>query len=503
MQIKSSNIAFKPSMYLTAMNMYLDNLSLKNVDWSFENINLHISSCLLSSAHLKIYKNLWNESKSDFHRDLYVSINESILGYLRAENVSRIRIRNSYISGRNAHDSSFFVIHNTNLTISNSTFTNNNIKFNSTEPTLLKASSQSEIIFDNCTISGNTGYVNIIQVTDQSSLHLTNCEINYNRIFNYSIFRHAIVNITKSFVSAINCVFAHNELIPPTNGGAVMLMSFTSGILFESCTFTHNQGSTVIAYALKGEKLNVTNCHFVENNCTEIGWTTFGAFGVHPISAYHSSSIIYYILNCTFVRNYAYDGGGVNAALTIVYFKKCTFRENEAFSAGAVTVLPSIAYFENCKFLANKAISEIGGVFVQPYSTVTITNSLFDNNLGGALKAEGFSELKVLKTNFTNNFCETRAGGIFLEQGIKANISDSIFINNSAVHHGCIDANSNVTLQIRGTLFINNSAADAVIFAEDNVILNILGSNFYHNVGGNCIEVQSQFKCNYYKRHIF
>ena len=488
LQIKSSNIAFMSSMYLTTTNVYLDNLSFKNVDWSFENINLHISSCLLGSAHLKIYKNSWNESNSNFHQNLYVFINDSSLGYLRAENVSQIKIQNSCITGRNALSSSFFVIHNTNVTISNSTFTNNSIKFNSTEPTLLKAWSHSDITFDNCTILGNTGYVSIIQVTDHSSLHLTNCEISYNRIFNESTLRHCIVNITKSFVSAVNCVFAHNELIPPTNEGSVMLISFNSGTLFESCSFTHNQGSTVAAYALKGGKLNVTNCHFAENNCTEINWTTFGALLGHPVFS-HSSSIIYYLLNCTFVRNYAYDGGGVNAVGTVIYFKKCTFRENKAFSAGAVTIQPSIAYFENCNFLANKAILQVGGIYVQQYSTIITINCLFEDNLGGALTIQGPSELKVMKTNFTNNFCETRAGGILLEQGVKGNISDSIFNNNSAVHHGCIDANSNVTLQISRTLFVNNNAKDAVVYGEDNVILNILLSKFYHNVGGNCIEV--------------
>ena len=93
-----------------------------------------------------------------------------------------------------------------------------------------------------------------------------------------------------------------------------------------------------------------------------------------------------------------------------------------------------------------------------------------------------------MKSNFTNNTCETRAGGILLEQDVKGNIFDSILINNSAMHHACIDAISNVTLHISGTLFISNSTEDAVVFSGDNLILKILLSKFHHNVRGNCIE---------------
>ena len=85
-----------------------------------------------------------------------------------------------------------------------------------------------------------------------------------------------------------------------------MQISSTPGIFLERCEFPHNQGSTVHATASAGDKLNVTKCHFAENNLTE---TTFLAFGGHPVGAHHSSLIIYSFLNCTCVRNYAYDGG--------------------------------------------------------------------------------------------------------------------------------------------------------------------------------------------------
>ena len=84
--------------------LYLDNLFLDSVEWSFEILNLLITNCLLAASCLEIYQNLSNES----YEGLFVSIDGSCLGYLRASNVSQIKIRNSNITGRYAENSSSF-----------------------------------------------------------------------------------------------------------------------------------------------------------------------------------------------------------------------------------------------------------------------------------------------------------------------------------------------------------------------------------------------------------
>ena len=143
----------------------MHNLFLKSINWSFENLNLRISSCFLATAHLNIYQNLSNEILSESNEGLTATIDGSSLGFLKAENVSHILITKSNITGRNTEgSSSFFVLHKSNMTIFNSVFTKNSIKFNSTKPTLLKASGNSSIIFVNSNVSRNTGYKNIIQV---------------------------------------------------------------------------------------------------------------------------------------------------------------------------------------------------------------------------------------------------------------------------------------------------------------------------------------------------
>ena len=89
--------------------VYMDTLSLKNRYWSFENINLQISSCSLADVHLNISQNFRNESYSDSGKGIKVFIDRSNLGYLRTENVSQVRIRNSYITGRKIYSAPVFL----------------------------------------------------------------------------------------------------------------------------------------------------------------------------------------------------------------------------------------------------------------------------------------------------------------------------------------------------------------------------------------------------------
>ena len=418
-----------------------------------------------------------------------MSIDDTSLGYLRADNISQITIRNSNITGRTAEsDSSFLVLQNSNIIISNSSFSNNSIKFNSTKTTLLNAFANSSISFVNCILSGNTGYISIIQVANSSSLNLTNSYISYNKIIEIidDPKYRGIFFMNDSCISAINCIFTHNQLVSPKSGGAVVFITHLSSMYLESCIITNNEGvSLFVQHTVDEGKINITNCYIAENNSPRENEGTFTLIGIER-STFH-------LLNCTFFKNHADDGGAVNGQASVIYFKDCLFKENKAYSAGAADVIGQV-YFENCEFYANEGILQTGAITTWSASRVVIHRCLFRNKRGitanGALAIVFGAELSVSRSIFINNTSENRAGAILLEQSVNANISNSIFINNSAVHHGCIEANTNVTLQIRGTRFIHNNAQDVVVFAEDNVIIQILLSKFEHNTGKNCIEVR-------------
>ena len=462
------------------------NLSLGGINWSFQNLNLQISSCLLATANLTVCENLSNENYSNAF-EVNVFIDDSTLGYLRADNTSQIRIRNSDIIGREAErNSSLFVFRNSNIVISDSTFINNSIQFNSTRSTLLNASVNSNISFVNCILSGNTGYVSIIQVTKSSSLNLINSDISYNKIFNEGLYRMVLL-ISETFFSAVNCTFTYNKFASTRNAGAVVIIRYFSKIYLDSCIITNNQGiSLLVQHAVGRGKINITKCYVAENKSVRILYGTFTLLGIGKGA--------FYLCNCTFFKNYADDGGAVSADASTIHFKDCIFRENKANSAGA-TEVDGLVYFENCEFLANEGILQTGAIMgAKPGHVVIIDNCLFRDNRGittnGALSIVFGAKLRVWRSSFINNTSENRAGAILLENNVNANISDSIFINNSAVHHGCIEANTNVTLQINNTLFISNNADDVVLFAGDNVIIEILLSKFEHNTGKNGIEIR-------------
>ena len=403
---------------------------------------------------------------------------------MRAQNVSQIIMNNSSIIGRNEESSSScLVIHNSNITISDSIFANNSMKLNSTQPTLLNASTNSSIELVNCIVSGNTGHVSIIQVTNQSSLRLINSDISYNKIFNESLDpkytkERSIVRINDSSVLVVSSNFTHNELVSPTNGGSVMFISCFSKIhveYLEGCFFARNQGTSLYTLAFPGGRLNITNSHIAENYSPK-GMT--GTFSFRGVSL---GSGDYYLSNCTFVKNYADDGGGVfSEAGSTLYFKNCIFKENRAFTAGAVDVTGmQVTHFENCSFIANEGILHTGAAMGQSGAHLVIHNCLFEHNHGinaiGAVGIKIRSKLTVLNSTFVNNTSDLRAGALLLEKDVIAYISDSTFINNSAVHHGCINTNSNVTLQVSRTRFTGNNAKyAAVLFSEYDVKVQLL-----------------------------
>ena len=267
-----------------------------------------------------------------------------------------------------------------------------------------------------------------------------------------------------------------------------MSVSFISAMHLESCTFTRNEGISLLAGAIDGGKINITNCHIAENNSPHEIRGTF-MVGGSPKSLIH-------FINCTFVKNYANDGGAVfNWSPATLHFKKCIFMENKAFTAGVFDTGTGRGHFENCKFIANEGILHTGAIMGQSGAHLVIHNSLFKDNIGinavGAVAVKLQSELTVVNCTFINNTSENRAGAILVEENAIGSISESTFINNSAVHHGCINVNSNVTLQINSTHFVGNIAnVAAVIFSEYNVRVEIFLSTFERNEGENTVEVR-------------
>ena len=262
------------------------------------------------------------------------------------------------------------------------------------------------------TINGNgytinaIKYARIFKVTGNSKVTFNN--INFiNGWTDVGGRGGAIWSVNSPNVKAINCNFTNNGA---DIGGAV------SAVTVENCIFTGNK-----AFVNGGaiDKSNATNCTFINNGDCYYG----GAI-------YSEEVPNCFAINCTFIGNYAKQGGAI-AYVTAI---NSTFTSNRAEGAGGGAIYEGNA--TNCNFTQNKAVR--GGAIYDGNAT----NCRFDQNEasidGGALYVGNandciFTDNKAEYGNctFTNNAAENIGGA-----ALKVTANDCIFINNTAKNNG-------------------------------------------------------------------
>lgn len=183
---------------------------------------------------------------------------------------------------------------------------------------------------------------------------------------------------------------------------------------------------------------------------------------------------------------------------------------NQNFIGGAFTVGEAEALFKGCAFLNNSS-SGIGGggAFFVAGSVVTFDHCVFIGNSstrgGGAVSALE-SRIYVTGGRFTGNRCDrpghspiAPGGGIYSYDS-QLEIASTVFENNHAGYAGgaVYDAapwtTSEKLVEIKNCLFYNNGALSdpsvtfkdpavgGAVHVEENITLNIYGSNFTGNV---------------------
>ena len=120
-----------------------------------------------------------------------------------------------------------------------------------------------------------------------------------------------------------------------------------------------------------------------------------------------------------------------------------TFSGNSAKkSGGALRVSNSTVTIDKSVFDGNTAKVAGGAITVDNASTLTVTNSVFTNNVvgegkaghGGAVYVSGTSRVNVTSSEFTGN--KAGHGGAFYIQGQTATFTDTVFTNNEAYEYG-------------------------------------------------------------------
>ena len=303
-------------------------------------------------------------------------------------------------------------------------------------------------------------------------------------------------NVTAANATVHECTFTNNVAVG--NGGAIdcnatrMYLTETTfisnrGVYGASLcreenatagygiynTFIGNnatEGGAALGW-IKAKQITITNYTFINNtagksggaifvdeysaSCTVINCTFEGNYIYNETSG-HGGAIEWYadkgvVINSTFTRNHAYDGGAIfaNDQSEEIIINNSHFNYNYAYSSGgAISLEASKVTINQSTFRNNNATKSGGAVYVSGAATSNdVAYSVFENNHvsdgnGGAidwLASAGLLEY----SNFTNNSA-VYGGAVYLN-GISdnSNISNCIFTaNNASKNGGAIDWNA-------------------------------------------------------------
>ena len=313
----------------------------------------------------------------------------------------------------------------------------------------------------------------------------------------------------------INAFFENVTFINNTasQGGAFSLQPNDDSIKFNNCTFIGNKAENDGGAIWVGKfTLNIYDSIFYKNSAGNRGGAIYnsGNFAYRNLtfinnSAYQGGAIAWFkdgaktIENLVFINNSAYQGGAMYLPSLVKSSSnnvgKNNFTNNSAYCGGAIYVGVGNVYIYNNNFTKNSAI--FGGAIYQPNAlfSISITNSVFNENNGnyggalllGATSNSDSSNKIVQYCNFTDNKANIHGGAIYVngsyqrilncifnENNASGNggsiyvvknlysttIQDSTFTNSRAGNGGAIYKNdsSTATLYIKNDTFINNTA---------------------------------------------
>jgi predicted outer membrane repeat protein len=183
-------------------------------------------------------------------------------------------------------------------------------------------------------------------------------------------------------------------------------------------------------------------------------------------------------------------GGGVYSQGATLVMNDSVFRNNEIINGlistgGAFYIKDGVLEADNILVEGNKSIIDPAAIFS---SEAKITNSKFNNNIGGAIILATNAKGIIDNVEITNNQSQVSGAGIGIEKNSQAIIINSIISNNQSTYGGgmiVIDS----TAEIINSQITNNSASEAGggIDVVDEAIIIIRNST----ISGNSAKVGS------------
>ena len=325
-----------------------------------------------------------------------------------------------------------------------------------------------------------------------------------------------------SDVTVANCSFVENSA---TSGGAIFLISST--LTLDDTLFVNNfaaacgdtlnisdgitdQGCYGGAITAIESNVSIINCSFTENKATRGGAIAlisstlilgdtifFNNFGGDSRGALDLPKIT--------TNNQDYFGGAIYASYSDMTAANCSFIENTATKGGAIFMSSSTLALGDTTFSSNIGADSTGALNLPE----RITTQSHEGCVGGAIYIS-YSDTTVVNCSFVANTA-TRGGAIFMISVALA-LSETSFSSNSAANFegvatqlnfgGAIFTNSSNVTTTNCSFFYNNAAGGggAILLLSSTLDLggSVFRSNFAADSGGSLDPSGGATDQNYY-----
>jgi len=296
------------------------------------------------------------------------------------------------------------------------------------------------------------------------------------------------------------------DCLTPDSGGGIWAIN-ALGITIRETTITGCQAGTQggAGRILGGDGLVVRDTQILDNrgagiaglyiSCDDALLERVTFRGNETISTNGSEAAMHFdsrrgiIRDCDFISNRANTPAQSTAGALLltdsdILVEDCLFEDNSATDAyGAVECVAPATTFRRCVFRNNHVVGENGkgggALYVRQASTTIEDCEFIENSApgdGGALLSDTqSSDLRIIRTTFTNNVSGANGGAVHLK-GSGAVIEDCLFDTNDAV--------------LGGALFVGSTASGPVLrgYLQSGVINTFLsntaeeGSAVYNNL---------------------
>ena len=293
--------------------------------------------------------------------------------------------------------------------------------------------------------------------------------------------------------SIVNCSFEDNYQHLRTGVGS-------ENFLLQNSNFTNGNARSASTVMICSQKATVKDCNFI-NNTVSNDEELQGHGAALQIGESVGSINEGYVINCSFINNTVISNSeGTHAGALCfrpgIKVYDSIFINNYCNKVGGATTLHSDGEIINCTFINNRA-GEYGGAISTGFDandiSVNITDCIFINNsapMGGAIQIKG-NNVKVTNSKFEENKASKSDGGAVFIVGNDALIINSTFKANSAKNVGAGLLINGSDVSVLNSSFNGNMAdfGAGVYVVGSNA--NLFGSNFTnHNVKNGSVYIK-------------